>query len=146
MATKAKTRARTTEKQVRASEAGRDLTPGEAEEYVAALNMHGLSTLATAVGQRLERERLGDGKGGIGPNGIGQPGDDDPLATWDYQREPHGNGHVQKDPKVRKMKDGSTKVYGYWYFQWIEDGRRKSEYIGSDENLSTWKRSHPGGK
>lgn len=60
-------------------------------------------------------------------------------GAWDYQRQPYGRGWIQREPKVRPRKDGPRKVYAYWAFHWIEDGRRKSEHIGSDAKLEQWK-------
>lgn len=61
----------------------------------------------------------------------------------DYQRQVWHFGWLQKDPKriKAKRKDGEVreKTYDYWYFHWVEDGKRKSRYIGKDEQLETWK-------
>lgn len=65
-------------------------------------------------------------------------------AGWDYQRQPYGRGWIQRERKVRPRKDGSKKVYVYWSFHWIEDGKRRSEHIGSDEKLEKWKEANPG--
>lgn len=65
-------------------------------------------------------------------------------GAWDYQRQPWGRGWIQRERKVRYRKDGSRKIYVYWSFHYIEDGRRKSEHIGSDEKLAQWKESNPG--
>ncbi len=59
-----------------------------------------------------------------------------------YQRQPWGHGWLQKEPKRRKAKDGE-KVYSYWAFHWIEDGKRKSKHIGNDEQLEEWKKRNP---
>jgi hypothetical protein len=59
-----------------------------------------------------------------------------------YQRQPWGHGWLQKDPKRRKVKEGE-KVYSYWAFHWVEDGKRKSKHIGSDEQLAEWKKRNP---
>jgi hypothetical protein len=112
-----------------------ELTREAAREYVQRLSDTDLITLAAAVESGIEERRHLDSST-IG----GQPS---PTEGWDYQREPWAHGHIQKDPKVRKMKDGSVKLYGYWYFQWIEGGNRKSTYIGNDEALASWKAKNP---
>lgn len=106
-----------------------------AREYVQQLTDSELIALAAAVERSIEQRQHLDSSS-IG----GQPS---PTEGWDYQREPWGYGHIQRDPKVRKMKDDSIKKYGYWYFHWIEGGSRKSTYIGNDEALANWKAKNP---
>lgn len=57
---------------------------------------------------------------------------------WNYERHTLGRGWLQKDPRK-----GTSR--GYWVFRWIEDGKRKHEYIGDDDALAVWKRRHPEG-
>lgn len=71
--------------------------------------------------------------------------DPEDSTSWDYQRQPWDRGWIQRERKVRSRNDGPQKVYAYWSFHYIEDGRRKSEHIGSDEKLEHWKQVNPGG-
>jgi hypothetical protein len=61
------------------------------------------------------------------------------VVYWNYQRQPWGHGWLQSNPKRHKKADGSSKTYGCWSFHWIEEGKRKAQYIGSDERLKEWK-------
>ncbi len=65
------------------------------------------------------------------------------TGGWNYRRETWGRGHIQFDPRAKRLKDGSINVHGYWYFHYIVDGRRKSKYIGKDFKLAGWKEENP---
>ncbi len=64
-------------------------------------------------------------------------------TEWNYQRQTWTNGWLQNEPRPHTLKNGQVKVYGYWVFRWIEDGKQKSKYIGSDEKLHDWKARNP---
>ncbi len=104
------------------------LTPREAREYVESLSGEELAVLAEAVERQLKDSGSGDEGGSTG---------------WDYQRQTWGSGWIQRDPKVRRNRDGSVRVYGYWYFHWIENGKRRSKYIGGDDALAEWMERNP---
>ncbi len=116
-----------------APSAATELTPQEAREYVEALSPEALAVLAREVERRLASGREGDG----------DSASESATAGWDYQRRPWGSGWIQRDPKIRTNRDGSVRVYGYWYFHWVEGGKRRSKYIGDDDALAAWKEHNP---
>jgi hypothetical protein len=65
------------------------------------------------------------------------------VVYWNYKRQPWGHGWLQSSPRRRKKADGSIKTYACWTFHWIEEGKRKVERIGSDEQLEEWKKHYP---
>jgi hypothetical protein len=65
------------------------------------------------------------------------------VVYWDYKRHSWGHGYLKNSPRRRKRADSSIKTYGCWSFHWIEEGKRKVEYIGSDKRLKEWKEQHP---
>ncbi len=107
-----------------------DLTPQQARAYVDALSPEALGVLAAEVNRRLAT--LAEEEGGVSA-----------AAGWDYQRQTWGAGWIQRDRKVRRNQDGTERVYGYWYFNWVEGGKRRSKYIGGDDALAAWKERNP---
>ncbi len=114
--------------EVKGAGAAPRLTPRKAREFVDALSPEELAVLAAEVNRRLKDASSGESGSTTG---------------WDYQRQTWGSGWLQRDPKVRRNKDGSERVYGYWYFHWIEDGKRRSRYIGGNDALAEWKETNP---
>lgn len=78
---------------------------------------------------------------------VGQALDDRDLDAmaghWDYERHTWGRGWLQREPKPRRRKNGSIKIYAYWAFHWVENGDRKSRHVGPDSALNAWKNANP---
>ena len=112
----------------------------QAREIIAGLTDREKLMLRDEIGDELaDRERARTDEEGSNDSSSAEG-----SGAWDYQRQPYGRGWIQRERKVRPRKDGSKKVYAYWSFHYIEDGRRKSEHIGSDEKLQQWKQDNPG--
>lgn len=63
------------------------------------------------------------------------------------KRQPWGPGWIQKSPKTIKLKypkpgEEPFHVNRYWHYHWLENGKRKRKYIGTDEKLEKWKATH----
>lgn len=63
--------------------------------------------------------------------------------TGDSQREMRERGPTPKGPLKPGAQRWKQKDLPSWVYRYVEDGRRKTEYIGDDNALRKWKARHP---